>query len=148
MSPPISAVFGSCSRANSAFKSSARLDLSRVCLCPSSAFCGFLGVSKHRMVSGSNRPFGSLQIRVTDGHTQSHDRPALALLGLPILWNCARIDGLSGLGIDVGRQATLSTPATHHVPTLTMVHPPEQLRSHMFTAIVTNDHRHRNCEYE
>jgi hypothetical protein len=66
----------------------------------------------------------------------------------PILRDCARIDVLSGLGIDVGRQATLSTPATHHVPTLTMVHPPEQLLSHMFTAIVTDDRRRRNREYE
>src|SRR5258708_1638648 len=65
----------------------------------------------------------------------------------PILRDCARIDGLSGLRIDVGRQATLSTPATHHVPTLAMVHPPEQLRPHMFTAIVANEHSGRNCEY-
>src|SRR5260370_42600729 len=77
----------------------------------------------------------------------SHDRPASALLDLPHPAGLRADDGLSGLRIEVGRQATLSKPASHHVPTLTMVHSPEQLRPQMFTAIVANDHRRRNSEY-
>jgi hypothetical protein len=100
------------------------------------------------MVTGSNCLFETLQIRVTHSAMLKVTTGRHWLCPIyPILRDCARIDGLSGSRIDVGRRETRSAPATHDVPTLTKIHSPEQLRPHMFTAIVANDHRRRNCEY-
>jgi hypothetical protein len=50
--------------------------------------------------------------------------------------------------LNVGAWATRSMSAAHHVPTLAMVHPTEHLLAPMFAAVVTDDQRCDNCEYE
>jgi hypothetical protein len=47
-----------------------------------------------------------------------------------------------------GRRATLSTPTPHHVPAVTMIHPPEQSLPQMFAAIVAHDQHRCDCEHK
>jgi len=50
--------------------------------------------------------------------------------------------------LNVGAWAARSTSAAHHVPTLAMVHPTEQLFAPMFAAVMTDDQHCSHCEYE
>ena len=50
--------------------------------------------------------------------------------------------------LHVGACAACSMSAAHHVPTLAMVHPTEQPLAPMFAAVVADNQRCRNCEYE